>query len=209
MDQAQILNAPDEQNVSKSAVVPWQAPDGSPSVDPGTYVPRSTQGVAVGSMPGTMAESAGIATPHNALVAQTREAGSYTAGGSSSSFNQDPVPGSNQFIQNNMRQTNNLEFLQQQFNIAIQTNDPRIILEASEAIFIARQETQAVKAQAEAVINHLDNKLVESQNLNAALFQEGQSLQQQSSRAAENAAISKDAVVREAKQAISLSLIHI
>ena len=42
VDQAQILNAPEERNVSESAVVPWQAPDGSPSVDPGASASRST-----------------------------------------------------------------------------------------------------------------------------------------------------------------------
>ena len=151
-----------------------------------------------------------LAAPQNAIAATNviHPTSIYPVGrGSSSShpgpgFN--PVPGDGQFVQNNfVRQTNNLEFLQQQLNIAITTADPKVIFEASQAVLLAQQETQAVQAQASAVINNLDNELQQSKTNNAALLKEGQSLQQNAARAINDAVAQKDAVARDASVAVS------
>ena len=110
-----------------------------------------------------------VSTPQNVVacrdVSVGHPPGLVVPGGPASSHHpgsgHHPAPGpdSESVHFNLMKQTNNLEFLQQQVNIAMATYDPQIIAEAYNALTIARGETQAVRDEAQSVIRGKDAEL--------------------------------------------------
>ena len=146
------------------------------------------------------------ATPQNAMVAYPAQSGALSHPTNfSSSHHPGPASSSQDatFIQNNFRQSNNLEFLQQQIHITQTSTDPRVVADAWRAINAAQQETQAVRAEAQSIVQSLDSEVNNLKTTNAALLNEGHQKLQEAEREVNNAKAQRDATARDASQAVS------